>query len=808
MKYKELVKFAETYRPAFTLDSWMSPSVRRIVRKSSIYLDLILALLFLSQTGSAQSLAKTKGAFFIVLFVSIVMCLLEAFYHSTIFRLSTKIIKQKGDVSFFPVTYDTSSIIFKTPQDDILFGFINSTLVRIALSRLNIPTADINNFIANRKEKLTENTFEITPSGDMVTFSDYSKAVFKSSKEFSQFLFNYQVTEDMWSGIVSWISRMRYREMREKRFWSRESLGRMPSLGKEWSYGKAWTLTKYATVVQNESFAGDIDESLFVFYEKEFADLETVLVKKSGANAIIVSDDPQSASELVAMLGIAIDRGYAYPEIEEKKVFYLRSTKLLNGITGKDGFESVLNKILGEARDVGNVILAIENFALLVDTAKTYQSDIVSIFNIFFNSPDLHVIALVDKNKYHNSIETNRSLLSEFEKVDLKEKDSSAVLRALEDEILSIEARNRIFVTYPALHAIVEGVERYFSDTFMYDKARDVLTELVPFIKHQKRNFIVKEDVSAFFADKTGVSQGEIKTDERDKLIHLEDTLHKRVIGQDEAIVAISNALRRSRAGVGSTKRPIGSFLFLGPTGVGKTETTKALSQTFFGNEDSIIRFDMSEYKSDDSLKRLIGSFEENKSGLLSKRLRDNPYSVLLLDEFEKTNKDVHDLFLQIIDEGFFSDMDGNKVNVRNTIIIATSNAGSDLIFDYAKKGAKLSEKKDEIISAIISQGIFKPELINRFDGTILFQPLAEDDLKKIAKLMLVKLEDRLKEKGIGINITDRVIADVAHQGMDTAFGARPMNRYIQEKIEASIADKIIRGEIKQGETVDLDGVI
>ena len=806
MKYKELEKFAENYKPAFMLDNFMSPKTRAIWRKISLYLALVLAvaIIFPSDFISAN-IFKWRGFFFLACLVTLKMFLVEAFYYSHIFKLSIPHTKDKNNNLFFPVTYDVSKIMFSTPENDVLFGFIFSPIGFIVLDRLNIPVDEVSNFLSMRKEKIDINTFDIISTSEIVTFSDYAKSVYTSSKEFSQFLFTYGVTEKTWAGVVGWISRIRYRENREKRFWSKEMMGRVPGLGSDWAYGKAWTLMKYANPIQDESFYREVDESLFVFYKKEFESLETVLVKHEGSNAMIISEDPQNSSELVAMLGMAIDRGYAYGELEKKRVFYLRVSDLLSGVTDKDSFENLFIKILKEAGNVGNIILAIENFALLMSTASNFGSDIISIFSVFFNSPDLHIIAISDKSRYHSEIEPNRAVMSFFEKVDIPEKDKDAVAKILEDEVLTVEARGKIFITYQALQAIVEGSERYFSESFLYDKARDVLTEIVPYIKHQKRNVVTKEDIFSFFADKTGIPQGEVKADEKEKLINLEEGLHKRVVGQNEAIVAISNALRRARAGVGNTHRPIGSFLFLGPTGVGKTETTKALAETFFGSEDAIIRFDMSEYKTDDALKRLIGSFEEGHSGLLSKKLRDKPYSVLLLDEFEKTNKDVHDLFLQIIDEGFFSDVDGNRVNVRNTIIIATSNAGSDLIFDYVNRGEDLVNKKNEIIQNIVVKGIFKPELINRFDGIILFSPLNEIDLKKIAGLMLVKLENRLKEKGIGISITDKLISSVAKQGMDLSFGARPMNRYIQEKIEASIADKIIRGEIGAGDIVSLD---
>jgi len=242
----------------------------------------------------------------------------------------------------------------------------------------------------------------------------------------------------------------------------------------------------------------------------------------------------------------------------------------------------------------------------------------------------------------------------------------------------------------------------------------------------------------------------------------------------------------------------------LGPTGVGKTETTKALSEAFFGKDASVMRLDMSEYHSYDSLPRLLGSFEEGKSGILTSMLREHPYGVLLLDEFEKTSKEVMNLFLQILDEGMFSDSTGKKVNARNCVIIATSNAGSDMIWESIKSGQNLADQKDKIVNEIIKEGIFKPELLNRFDGVILFHPLNETHLKSVATLMLKQLQGRLQEKGIELVVNEALINFLVRRGSDPKFGARPINRAIQEKVEEVIAEKMIKGEISAGSKVEL----
>ncbi len=262
--------------------------------------------------------------------------------------------------------------------------------------------------------------------------------------------------------------------------------------------------------------------------------------------------------------------------------------------------------------------------------------------------------------------------------------------------------------------------------------------------------------------------------------------------------------MRKARSGIENPNRPLGSFLFLGPTGVGKTETTKALAEVFFGSSENINRLDMSEYSGFDSLDKLIGSFDAGKPGILSSIIREHPYGVLLLDEFEKTTKEVMNLFLQILDEGFFSDGLGKRVMARNLVIIATSNAGSSLIWEAMQSGEDLSKSKEKIIDNIISQKIYTPELLNRFDGVVLFHPLSKNDLVKIAEISLRKLESRLAERGIDLDVNDELIDFVASKGDDPKFGARPINRAISEEVEQVIAKKMISGEVSRGSKVVL----
>jgi ATP-dependent Clp protease ATP-binding subunit ClpA len=394
-----------------------------------------------------------------------------------------------------------------------------------------------------------------------------------------------------------------------------------------------------------------------------------------------------------------------------------------------------------------------------------------------------------------------------FDTVQMHSVSEQALIEILEQRAIARERQTGIVFTVPSLRTIARLADRYFPGGVMPDKAFDLLEELVPMALSHGTTQVLQADVETLVYEKTGVPMGDPTEAEREKLLSLETFLHQRVVGQELAVTSVARALRRARAGVGSATKPMGSFLFLGPTGVGKTETAKALAEALFGNERMMNRLDMSEFQGSDALEELIGSFETGSAGRLATMIREHQYGVLLLDEFEKSSRNVHDLFLQVLDEGEFTDAFGKSVNARNLIIIATSNAGADMIWQWKKEGKDIVAQKRELIDHMISKGLYRPEFLNRFDDIIVFHPLAQDDIRTIARIHLTNLAKRIQdERNITLAVTDELVERVAQKGYDPQFGGRPLERAIKDEVEQAIADSILRGTTHSGDTFTVEG--
>ncbi|MEK7105610.1 MAG: AAA family ATPase, partial [Patescibacteria group bacterium] len=413
------------------------------------------------------------------------------------------------------------------------------------------------------------------------------------------------------------------------------------------------------------------------------------------------------------------------------------------------------------------------------------------------------VIATATPSAYTGSIE--RSVLGQkLIKVPIDEPEPNEAIRILEAKIGAIEYKQKVIFTYDAIEKIVALTSRYMHERALPEKAIEVAEEtaLSAFKARGENARVVGEDVAMIITEKTKVPVTELGGQEKETLLHMEERLHERVIGQDEAVKAIAAALRRARTELRSTNRPIANFLFLGPTGVGKTELAKTVSEVYFGREESMLRFDMSEYQEKTSVERLIGGAGEG--GLLTEAVRQNPFSLLLLDELEKAHPDILNLFLQVMDDGRLTDGAGRTIDFTNVILIATSNAGAQYLMESVQAGKPLEEIKQHLLDSEL-KATYRPEFLNRFDGVIVFKPLSIDDVVQIAYLLIAKVAERLKVKGINFQASDAAVYELAQKGFDPKFGARPLRRVIQEEVDNAIANILLKGEVGRRDSLLLE---
>ena len=549
--------------------------------------------------------------------------------------------------------------------------------------------------------------------------------------------------------------------------------------------------------------AASLRTEMLIGREREMTEILRAI--ESGNRSVVLVGNPGVGK--AAMIEGLAERMVAedVPKVLQDKRLLKLSVPHIVSAQGGQGADERLLYALQEVGRTGNVILVIENLHELVTGTGL---DLSSILSSELEKGYTLVIGTTTPAGYQQ-LEAS-PLRNRLAKVVINEPERDHAIQILESKMTLIEGRNHVVFTYQALAALVDLSTRYLHEDNLPEKAITLAKEVAlqvgksspSYKKGGQLTWIGQPQVAALIAEKTGVPVTSVTADEGEKLLHIEDRMHERVIGQEAAVTAVASALRRARVELRSTKRPIANFLFLGPTGVGKTELAKTTAEVFFGSEGNMIRFDMSEYQDKASIARLIGG--NGEAGLLTDAVRRQPFALLLLDELEKAHPDILNLFLQVMDDGRLTDGTGRTIDFTNVILIATSNAGTTYIQDALGRGDNIDVIKNALLETELRQ-IYKPEFLNRFDDTIVFKPLSPEDVVAIAYLLIKGVTEQMKAKGITLTVTDDAIHELAKLGYDPKFGARPLRRVIQEKVENTIASFLLQGQVGRRDTLRLE---
>ncbi|MBY0309690.1 AAA family ATPase [Patescibacteria group bacterium] len=791
----------ERYRTPLLLSTVLPRRMMTRLRTSLFILTLA------GGTGATVSTVFFSGQYFIPLcgftLVSFSLwceqILLYSYHNSYFFHGLNSILGLKGKTNT-GATYEAAQAVLAFP-DDLTAAFVRSSLGEEILVRANISLQAASAHLDRSDRPRLSAKMIVHPENEIFSLISLGSHVVKHDPGFRQLLADSAVPEHTFHSALRWVVIGHHRSKQRSRWWGRDMLSKNPPLGSDLAYGTTYLLSRFTRDIRSSTVFSTI-ASTNTFSDEIVGEVETALSRLSAANVLLLGDSGVGKMDLLVYVQKRLDQGKSLGSITGYNLHVLDTARLFTTSPDKHTFTNTFLSVLTEAANAGNVVIIIEGISVFIKEAEALGVFIPELLDPYLASPSLHIIATDTPGAFHATLETRGGFTRRFAEITLEATSHEGTLRVLESVAVVNESVYNVLFTYPALEAIALGADRYIVEGVMPGKAVELLIDIAGKAAHSNQPLITADFVYSTLGERTGIPAGPIDAKERDRLLNLETILHERVIGQDAALQAVARTMRRARAGVQTSERPIGSFLFLGPTGVGKTETAKALAHVFFGNEQNMHRFDMTEYSEAGSLARLIGSAES--SGGLCDALREKPYAVVLLDEFEKAHKTVHDLMLQILDEGRFTDARGEVVNARNTIVVATSNAGSDLIMRTVAQRGELATLEAEIIDHIINSGLFRPELINRFDSTVIFEPLNKGAQTEVAQLFLRELADRMKEKGYTLAITSDLIDVVVKEGYHPQFGARPMRRAVQDVVEEAIATRIIAGTTKPGDTITL----
>ncbi len=622
-------------------------------------------------------------------------------------------------------------------------------------------------------------------------------------------IFEFEIKEQDLLEVASWQRRRALSGKLQAKFWSLEHLLNTKGIGKDWAGGYTINLDRVAYDLTERAKYASPPAHLYG-HRQMLELLERLLLRGGGAgNVVLVGAPGVGRHTLLRAFASKLNRGQTFGPLRYKRLLQIDSSAVISGTALPNEVVEKIQILFSEATFAQNVILVLSDIDAFFDPHPEAGRVNATEALLPFLQSSLHAIGITTPQGYQNTIGKNPQLARLFSKLEISEASEAQTLLILQDEAPGLERQTGLFFTHLALKEMVKLATKLIQNLPNPEKSLEILQETATFVATKLGEEVVTlEHVQKVITTRTKVPVEKVAAEERDILLNLESILHERIIGQEEAIRELADALRRARSGVASEKRPIGSFLFLGPTGVGKTETTKALAAVYFGSEQRIIRFDMSEFQEIHSINRLIGDADTASGGLLTEAVIANPFSLILLDELEKAHPKVLDLFLQVFDDGRLTDALGRTVSFVNTMIVATSNAGAESIREMVRAGRNPQQVPQELLNELQSQGIFRPEFLNRFDAVIIFRPLSAAELTQVAVLLLRELNERLQEKDIQIKVTPELAQAVVAGGFSPEFGARPLRRFIQEHIENYVANGMIKGEIQRGQVVEIPSTV
>ena len=570
-------------------------------------------------------------------------------------------------------------------------------------------------------------------------------------------------------------------------------------LARDWAFGYIPTLSMFGTNIS------DVGHQMMISTDfpsrSEIVDKMIDILSSNGTqNVALIGGHGSGKTAIVqSFADRLLDGNNKVPQnLKYHQVYVLDASRLISAASSRSNLETLIRRILIEANRAKNIILCLDNAQVFFEESAG-TIDISNSIEQILETGAVRLIFTMDEQKFLKISQNKPSLTNSLNRIKVAPTNFDDTMRILEDDIISIEYKRNITYTYQALKRSYDLASRYIYDIVMPGQASKLLKEAA--------NYAVNQVVSEESIIKTVESTMNVKVgnassvEEKEKLLHLEELIHQRMINQTKAVSAVANAIRRARSGVRNQNRPIGTFLFLGPTGVGKTELAKALSEIYFNGENNLIRIDLNEYVMAEDVNRLIASGAENPNSLTAQVMK-NPFSVILLDEIEKAHPNVLTTLLQLLDEGILRDFNNREISFRDSIVIATSNAMADRIREYIERGYNLDQFEDKFVSELISNGDFKTEFLNRFDEIVIFRPLNQGELRQVIDLILKGVNKTLAPQHLSIEVDDDAKDFLVEKGYDPRLGARPMRRIVQKSVENIIAKKMLANEAAPGSTL------